>query len=90
MVEKRGYDAADLAAVSDNPEWTEEDFAKARPFAEVFPSLAAGLGRDGPAARRERVMVGIDRDLVEGFRKTGPDWEEQLNAALRSLIEPSA
>jgi hypothetical protein len=36
----RGYSQEDWDEVSDNPEWTAEDFAKARPFAEVFPEIA--------------------------------------------------
>jgi hypothetical protein len=38
---KKGYSASDLREVSDNPEWTKKDFAKARPFAEALPELAA-------------------------------------------------
>ncbi len=30
---------AGIAADPDNPEWTAEDFKKARPFKEVFPEL---------------------------------------------------
>jgi hypothetical protein len=29
-----------IAADPDNPEWTAEDFKRAKPFAEVFPDLA--------------------------------------------------
>ena len=36
----------DLADVSDNPEWTTEDFARSRPFHVTFPGLAAGLYAD--------------------------------------------
>ena len=32
----------------DNPELTEEDFARARPFKEVFPDLYEALTRDIP------------------------------------------
>ena len=32
----------------DNPEWTEEDFARARPFKEVFPDLYEAMTRDAP------------------------------------------
>lgn len=38
-----GFSLADLDAVSDNPEWSEADLAAARPFAEVFPELAAKM-----------------------------------------------
>jgi hypothetical protein len=35
--------AAAIREVSDNPEWTKEDFATTKPFAEVFPELAASI-----------------------------------------------
>ena len=34
-----------IAEDPDNPEWTEEDFKDARPFAEVFPELAESIRR---------------------------------------------
>jgi hypothetical protein len=39
----QGYSKEDWDAVCDNPELTAEDFAKAKPFAEVFPELAASI-----------------------------------------------
>jgi len=41
---KTGYTASDMRAVSDNPEWTKKDFAKARPFDEVFPGVRRARG----------------------------------------------
>ena len=38
-VKSKGYTATDLRAVSDNPKWTKEDFAKARSFDETFPAM---------------------------------------------------
>ena len=35
MERDRGYTDEDMAEVSDNPEWTEDEFARAKPFAEV-------------------------------------------------------
>ncbi len=40
-----GYSAKDLREVSDSPELTEPDFAKARPFGDVFPDLVASIRR---------------------------------------------
>jgi hypothetical protein len=39
----QGYTKEDWGAVADNLEWTAEDFARAKPFAEVFPELAASI-----------------------------------------------
>jgi hypothetical protein len=40
---KSGYTKRDLHDVSDNPELTKADFAKALPFSEVFPDLSATI-----------------------------------------------
>jgi hypothetical protein len=40
---KTGYSRNDLRDVSDNPRWTKKDFAKARPFGEALPDLAASI-----------------------------------------------
>jgi hypothetical protein len=39
------FSREDWEEVLDSPEWTKEDFAKARPFAEVFPEIARALTR---------------------------------------------
>ena len=41
-VAKKRYTASDMRAVSDNPEWTKRDFAKAKAFDEVFPTMSKG------------------------------------------------
>jgi len=39
---RHGYTREDWDEV-DNPEWTDEELAQARPFAEVFPALAGKM-----------------------------------------------
>jgi hypothetical protein len=39
IAKRKGYTAKDLRAVSDNPEWTESDFARAKPFKKVFAGV---------------------------------------------------
>ena len=43
---ERGFTDADLAEAMDSPEWTDEELRNARPFAEVFPELAASIASD--------------------------------------------
>ena len=77
---------AGIAADPDNPEWTEEDFRKATPFAEVFPGLAEKLRRSrGPqkAPIKQLVSLRIDRDVLERFKASGPGWQSRMNEALR-------
>jgi uncharacterized protein (DUF4415 family) len=82
----RGYSKEDWDAVSDNPEWTKEDFAKAKPMAEILPELAAsakrGRGKQkGPT--KALVSLRLDRDVLAAFRETGEGWQGRINEALR-------
>jgi uncharacterized protein (DUF4415 family) len=69
----------------DNPEWTEEDFARARPIQE-FPELAfllKGRPRLPDSARKRRVTIMLDPDVIEYFKAGGKGWQTRINAALR-------
>lgn len=80
----------DLDTVSDSPELTEQDRAHARPFADVFPELAAKLeterrarGRPKSDARKVSVTLRLDQDIIASYRATGPGWQSRMNEALR-------
>ena len=83
---------ADGAPFDDeNPEWTVEMFAKARPAEEVLaPEVVAAFkrprGRPAKAAPKVRVAVRLDPDVVAHFRATGPGWQTRINAALAELV----
>lgn len=79
---------AGIASDPDNPEWTEEEFRQARPFAEVFPELAASIRRGRPpvANPKKQVTLRIDTDVVERFRAGGPGWQSRMNEALRKAV----
>ena len=90
---------AGIALDPDNPEWTDEDFAQARPASEVMsPELLAAFKeaqaalRDakvrGPqqAPTKEAVSLRLDRDLVERLRATGPGWQSRINETLRKAV----
>jgi uncharacterized protein (DUF4415 family) len=82
----RGYTKEDLDAVSDNPPWTRDELAQARPFAEVFPELAASIRRGrGPQKAPTKVALSIrlSRDVVEKFKAAGPGWQSRIDKALR-------
>jgi hypothetical protein len=58
----RGYTKREWDAVSNNPEATDEQLAKAKPFKEVFPELAKTIRRRAlknskQAARRKRSLT---------------------------------
>ena len=75
----------------DNPEWTVEDFAKARPAREVLPpDVLAAFGRNPggrpPGSAKEQVSLRLDREVLGRFRADGPGWQTRINAALRRAV----
>ena len=70
----------------DNPEWTEIDFARAKPASELPPHILAAFPKTRgvqKAAVKEQVSIRFDRDLLAHFRAGGPGWQGRVNAALR-------
>ena len=71
---RRGFSAKDLREVSNTPELTEADFARAKPFATVFPDLSASIRkRRGPnkSPTKKLVSLRLSRDVIEHFKKGG-------------------
>jgi uncharacterized protein (DUF4415 family) len=76
----------------DNPEWTEEDFAHARPAAEAHPPEVAAMlvrkrgrppgSRNG--SRKEQIALRVDADVLAAYRAEGPGWQTRMNEALRA------
>jgi uncharacterized protein (DUF4415 family) len=63
-----------MRAVSDNPEWTKGDFAKAKPFDEVFPTMRKGRGPNR-APTKELVSLRLSPEVLKHFKADGPGWQ---------------
>ena len=90
---RRGFTAKDLKEVSDNPELTKADFAKAKPFAEVFPDLAASIRRGrGPnkAPTKKLVSLRLSPEVIQHFKKGGPGWQSRIDETLRKVVKRKA
>jgi uncharacterized protein (DUF4415 family) len=86
--------SADRASRPDdeNPEWTREDFAKARPalevLAEVFGPAAAesirrGRGRPAKVDKKVNQTLRLDADVLDAYRQQGSGWQTRINQVLR-------
>ena len=77
---------AEIAADPNDYEATDEELAQARPFAEVFPDLAASIrrsrGRPKIASPKEAVTLRIDPVALERFKATGDDWRARMAEVL--------
>ena len=69
----------------DNPEWSEEDFARARPAGELPPRIAAAFRKPGRPAgsNKQAVSIRLDKDVLDKFRATGPGWQSRINDVLK-------
>ena len=77
----------------ENPEWTAEASAEARPFAEVFPAqFAAWKKRGRPPVEAPKVHIGfrLAADVVEGIRATGRGYNARVEKVLRDAIARGA
>lgn len=73
----------------DHPEWTAEDFARARPAAEGVPEPVAGYLRTrGKQKAPTKVLVSLrlEREVVARLRASGPGWQSRANAMLRKAV----
>lgn len=72
---------------AENPEWTAEEFANAKSFADMFPDLAAKeIARRGrgpqKAPTKRMVSLRLDVDVLEQWRATGKGWQGRMNETL--------
>jgi uncharacterized protein (DUF4415 family) len=69
----------------DNPEWTAEDFARAKPVSD-HPVLAKAFPRTRGAQKaptKVPVSIRLDPDVLAKFRALGAGWQTRVNEILR-------
>ncbi len=74
----------------ENPEWTAEANAEAKPFSEVFPEqFASWKNRGGrPPVETPKVHIGfrLAADVVAGVRATGKGYNARVEKVLREAL----
>ncbi len=81
----------------DNPEWTKDDFARARPAAEVLPDfigknatqelMRRSRGRPKKVDRKVNQTLRLDPDVLHFFRRHGRGYQTVINNVLRRYME---
>jgi uncharacterized protein (DUF4415 family) len=77
----------------ENPEWTKEDFARARPAAEVLSKVIGekatqelmrrSRGRPPKADKKVNQTLRMDADVLKAYRREGKGWQTRINEVLR-------
>ncbi|HVY13345.1 MAG TPA: BrnA antitoxin family protein [Alphaproteobacteria bacterium] len=82
-ISQQDWDAVDV------PEWTKEDFKRARPAREVFPEIVEAYLRTRstkPENNKVPISIRLSRDVLAHFKATGTGWQTRLDNALRLII----
>ena len=79
-----GYTKKDWDDVQ-SPELTAEEIAKAKPFAEALPDLAASIRKGrGPnkAPKKKLVSLRLSGQVLEAYKAKGPGWQSRIDKDL--------
>jgi uncharacterized protein (DUF4415 family) len=73
----------------DNPEWTADDFARAKKPEEILPAdvLAQFGKRRGPQKSPTKIAVSIRLSpiVINYFRDKGPGWQSRIDKILTKV-----
>ncbi|MCY1276028.1 BrnA antitoxin of type II toxin-antitoxin system [compost metagenome] len=93
MSKRRGPESVDR----DNPEWTEDDFSRARPAeavlgelfgeAQACEMLKPRRGRPAALETKEQVSLRLDPAILAAFRASGSGWQTRINKALADWLK---
>ena len=80
----------------DNPEWTAQEIARARPASEVLPKLFGASaskvmlkprGRPPAEVVKDRcITIRLSPDVTAAFRASGDGWQTRIDAALKDWL----
>jgi len=77
-----------------NPEWTQADFARARPAREILPKvlpkevaerLLRPRGRPKTGNAKKLVSLRLSTAVLDYFKATGAGWQTRIDETLRKV-----
>jgi uncharacterized protein (DUF4415 family) len=79
-------------ASDENPEWTSEDFARAKPAREVLPGLFGAKvaeemlrprGRPKSPDSKVAISLRVAPDVLERWKASGAGWQTRMAESLK-------
>ena len=78
-------------ADADNPEWTQDDFAKARAPEDILPAdVLSKFGKHRglqKAPKKVPVSIRLNPIVITHFRDQGPGWQARIDAVLTKIVK---
>lgn len=74
---------------TENPEWTKDDFRKARPASSLPAEILKAFPRTrGPqkAAKKVPISIRLSEEVIERFKADGPGWQARIDEALKKAV----
>jgi uncharacterized protein (DUF4415 family) len=72
----------------ENPLWTKEDFARARPLNDILAERGLPLiGRPKAVVTKTPVNLRLDPEIVAYFKADGDGWQTRINAVLGDYVK---
>ncbi|MET0172131.1 MAG: BrnA antitoxin family protein [Agrobacterium vaccinii] len=71
---------------ADNPEWTDEDFGRAKPASHLPADVAAFFPKTrGPQKTPTKIALSIrlSPEVVEHYKATEPGWQARIEEVLK-------
>lgn len=79
----------DVVFDDDNPEWTDADFARAKPASELPLHIQAAFPRTRGAQKAPKkvaLSIRLSPEVIDHFKATGPGWQGRIDKALKKAI----
>ena len=73
---------------ADSPELTDAELAEMRPFAEVFPDLAASIRHKreaGQDSTTRLISLRLSGEVIDKYKAGGAGWQSRIDTDLRKL-----
>lgn len=70
---------------TDNPEWTEEMLAEAKPACEVLPTIISRRGKQ-KTPTKVSTTIRLSPEVIEHFKASGSGWQTRIDEALKNHI----
>ncbi len=70
---------------TENPEWTEDVFKKAKPASEVMPKLISRGKQKTPV--KVSATIRLSNEVISYFKSDGKGWQSRIDAVLKEYVD---